>query len=85
MFIIDDDAGVRAAITDLLESADLDSETFATPEEFLGRQPADGPSCIVLDLQLQGMTGLDVQRALAEAGIATPSSSSVRSPTFRRR
>ena len=72
VFIIDDDAGIRAAIADLLQSAGLESETFATPEEFLGRQPADGPSCIVLDLRLSGMSGLDVQRALAEAGSATP-------------
>ena len=72
VFIVDDDAGVRAAIADLLQSVGLDSEAFATPEDFLDRQPPDGPSCIVLDLQLQGMTGLDVQRALAEAGIATP-------------
>jgi FixJ family two-component response regulator len=72
VFIIDDDAGVRAAIADLLQSTGLESETFATPEEFLGRQPADGPGCIVLDLRLAGMSGLDLQRALAEAGIATP-------------
>ena len=44
VFIIDDDAGVRAAIADLLQSDDLESETFATPQEFLGRQPADGPT-----------------------------------------
>lgn len=72
VFIIDDDGGVRAAIADLLLSAGLESETFGTPEEFLSRQPPDGPSCIVLDLRLPGMTGIDVQRALAEAGIAAP-------------
>src|SRR4029453_14090720 len=70
--IIDDDAGVRAAIADLLQSTGLESETFATPEGFLGPQPADGPGCIVLDLRLAGISGLHVQRALAEAGIATP-------------
>ena len=72
VFIVDDDAGVHAAIADLLQSAGLESEAFATPEDFLGRQPAPGPSCIVLDLQLPGMTGLDIQRALSAAGIATP-------------
>ena len=72
VFIIDDDAAVRASIADLLESAGLESETFGTPEEFLRRPRADGPSCIVLDLRLPGMDGLAVQRALADASITTP-------------
>jgi FixJ family two-component response regulator len=72
VFIIDDDAAVRASIADLLQSAGLESETFETPQEFLRHLPAQGPSCIVLDLRLPGMDGLAVQRALAEAGITTP-------------
>ena len=72
VFIIDDDAAVRASIADLLQSADLESETFETPQEFLRHEPAQGPSCIVLDLRLPGMDGLDVQRALAEANVTTP-------------
>jgi FixJ family two-component response regulator len=72
VFIIDDDADVRASIADLLQSAGLESEAFGTPQEFLWHQPAHGPSCIVLDLRLPGMNGLDVQHALAQAGIATP-------------
>jgi FixJ family two-component response regulator len=72
VFIIDDDAAVRVSIADLVQSAGLESETFGTPQEFLRRQAADGPSCIVLDLRLPGMDGLAVQRALAEAGITTP-------------
>ena len=72
VFIIDDDAAVRASIADLLQSAGLESETFETPQEFLRHEPAQGPSCIVLDLRLPGMDGLAVQRALAEAGITTP-------------
>jgi FixJ family two-component response regulator len=72
VFIIDDDADVRASIADLLQSAGLPSETFETPHEFLQHGPAEGPSCIVLDLRLPGMDGLAVQRALAEAGITTP-------------
>jgi FixJ family two-component response regulator len=72
VFIIDDDAAVRVSIADLVQSAGLESETFGTPQEFLRRQAADGPSCIVLDLHLPGMDGLAVQRALAEAGITTP-------------
>jgi FixJ family two-component response regulator len=72
VFIIDDDAAVRASIADLLQSVGLESETFETPQEFLRHEPADGPGCIVLDLRLPGMDGLAVQRALAEAGITTP-------------
>jgi FixJ family two-component response regulator len=72
VFIIDDDAAVRASIADLLQSAGLESETFETPQEFLRHAPAEGPSCIVLDLRLPGMDGLDVQRALAEANVTTP-------------
>jgi FixJ family two-component response regulator len=72
VFIIDDDAAVRASIADLLQSADLESETFETPREFLRHAPAEGPSCIVLDLRLPGMDGLDLQRALAEANVTTP-------------
>jgi FixJ family two-component response regulator len=72
VFIIDDDAAVRASIADLLQSAGVESETFETPQQFLRHEPAEGPSCIVLDLRLPGMDGLAVQRALAEAGITTP-------------
>jgi FixJ family two-component response regulator len=72
VFIIDDDAAVRASIADLLQSAGLESETFETPQEFMQYEPAPGPSCIVLDLRLPGMDGLAVQRALAEEGITTP-------------
>jgi FixJ family two-component response regulator len=72
VFIIDDDAAVRASIADLLQSAGLESETFETPQEFLRHAPAEGPSCIVLDLRLPGMDGLEVQRALAEANVTTP-------------
>jgi FixJ family two-component response regulator len=72
VFIIDDDAAVRVSIADLVQSAGLEPEPFGTPQEFLRRQAADGPSCIVLDLRLPGMDGLAVQRALAEAGITTP-------------
>ena len=72
VFIIEDDAAVRVAIAEFLQCAGLGSETFATPEEFLRRAPSAGPSCIVLDLHLPGMNGLDVQRALADAKITTP-------------
>ena len=72
VFIIDDDADVRRAIQDLLESVALESEAFATPQEFLASQRADRPGCLVLDVRLPGMSGLDFQRALAEAKVAIP-------------
>jgi len=72
VFIIDDDAAVRVSIADLLQSAGLQSETFAAPQEFLRRRAADGPACIVLDLRLPEMDGLAVQRALTDAGVTTP-------------
>lgn len=72
VFIIDDDASVRRSIQDLLSSVDLQSEAFASPQQFLESKPADRLSCLVLDVRLPGMSGLDFQRALAEAGTSIP-------------
>jgi FixJ family two-component response regulator len=72
VFIIDDDADVRASIQDLLESVRLHSESFGTAEEFLQSKRPDGPSCLVLDVRLPGVNGLDFQRRLADAGIQIP-------------
>ena len=72
VFIVDDDARVRRSIQDLLSSVALRSEAFATPQEFLASQRADCPGCLVLDVRLPGMSGLDFQRALAEAGVSLP-------------
>jgi FixJ family two-component response regulator len=72
VFIIDDDADVRASIQDLLESVGLHSESFGTAEEFLQSKRPDGPSCLVLDVRLPGVNGLDFQRRLADAGIQIP-------------
>ena len=72
VFVVDDDADVREAIAGLLKTVGLRAETFGTAQEFLSRDRPDGPSCLVLDLSLPGMTGLDVQRELAGAGIPTP-------------
>ena len=72
VFVIDDDAGVRASIQGLLKSASLRSASFATAEEFLRNKPPDGPSCLVLDVSLPGVNGLDLQRELAEAGVRIP-------------
>jgi FixJ family two-component response regulator len=72
VFIIDDDADVRTSIAGLLKSVGLRSEAFASAQEFLGRRPPEGPSCLVLDVRLPGINGLDVQRKLAAAGVSTP-------------
>jgi FixJ family two-component response regulator len=72
VFIIDDDTDVRASIQDLLESVGLDSESFGTAEEFLRSKRQDGPSCLVLDVRLPGINGLDFQRRLADAGVQIP-------------
>lgn len=72
VFIIDDDAAVRASIQDLLQSLGLRSECFATAEEFLQRKRPDGPSCLILDVRLPGISGLEFQRRLADAGVHTP-------------
>lgn len=72
VFIIDDDADVRESIQDLLESSGLRSEAFGTAEEFLGSKREDGPSCLVLDVRLPGVNGLDFQRRLADVGFQIP-------------
>jgi FixJ family two-component response regulator len=72
VFIIDDDADVRASIQDLLESLGLRSEAFETAEEFLQTGRAAGPSCLVLDVRLPGVNGLEFQRRLVDAGFQIP-------------
>ena len=72
VFVVDDDAGLREAIQGLLKSVGLRSETFGTPQEFLRGKRPDGPSCLILDVRLPGVNGLDFQRELADAGIRIP-------------
>ena len=72
VFVIDDDARMRSATERLLKSVGLRAEAFATPQDFLGRKLPDGPSCLILDVRLPGMSGLEVQRKLAEAGVQMP-------------
>ena len=72
VFIVDDDRGMRQAIQDLVESVGLRAEAFATAQDFLRKQLTDGPSCLVLDVRLPQMSGLDFQRQLAETGVQIP-------------
>jgi FixJ family two-component response regulator len=72
VFIIDDDGGMRQAIQDLVESVGLRAESFATGEAFLSKERTGSPSCLVLDVRLPQMNGLDFQRRLAETGVQIP-------------
>lgn len=72
VFVVDDDELVRTAIQSMLKSVGLHSEVFGTPQEFLDSMRTDGPSCLILDVRLPGISGLDLQRALTEAGVQIP-------------
>jgi FixJ family two-component response regulator len=72
VFVIDDDAGMRASIQGLLKSVGLQSEAFGTTQEFLRSKRPDGPSCLVLDVRLPGINGLEFQRDLADKGFRIP-------------
>jgi FixJ family two-component response regulator len=72
VFVVDDDPSVRASIQGLLKSASLRSESFGTAEEFLRCRRPEGPSCLVLDVSLPGVNGLDFQHQLSDAGIQIP-------------
>jgi FixJ family two-component response regulator len=72
VFIVDDDDRMRAAMQRLLKTVGLCSQSFATPQEFLRHKLPDAPSCLVLDVRLPGMSGLEVQRHLNEAGTQIP-------------
>jgi FixJ family two-component response regulator len=72
VFVVDDDDLVRASIQGLLKSVGLRSEAFGAAQEFLRSKRPEGPSCMVLDVRLPGINGLDFQRELADAGIRIP-------------
>jgi len=72
VFVVDDDPSVRRAIKRLVESVGLRVELFGSAQEFLRSERPDLPNCLVLDIRLPGMSGLDFQRDLAEAGIHIP-------------
>lgn len=72
VFIVDDDASVRHSIEDLLESVGLQSKCFASAQEFLSSEHSSGPSCLVLDVRLPGISGLDLQRELSKAALRIP-------------
>lgn len=72
VFVVDDDAGARAAIDGLLRSVGLRSEMFGSANEFLERPRPDAPCCLVLDVRLPGMSGIEFQRELAARNVTIP-------------
>ena len=72
VLVVDDDLSVREALESLIRSAGLRVETFASAQEFLARPRADLPSCLVLDVRLPGLSGLDLQKRMAEANLEIP-------------
>jgi FixJ family two-component response regulator len=72
VLVVDDDPSVREALASLVRSIGLRVELFASAHDFLNRPRPDGPSCLVLDIRLPGVNGLDCQRQMREAGITIP-------------
>jgi FixJ family two-component response regulator len=72
IFIVDDDLSVRAALENLISSTGQQAETYATAQDFLRNCPRDPAGCLVLDVQMPGVSGLDLQGELSHAGIHLP-------------
>ena len=72
VFVVDDDSSMRDALKNLFRSVGLDVETFAAAQDFLSRERSKGPGCLVLDIRLPGVSGLDLQRQLADSNIQIP-------------
>src|SRR5271166_1887181 len=72
VFVIDDDVSVRDAIKGVVRSVGLRAETFASTQDFLRKWQPDRPSCLVLDVRLPGLSGLDFQQELTRANIGIP-------------
>jgi len=72
VFVIDDDESIRESLKSLMRSVGLGVETFASAQEFLQSTRPDVPACLILDVRMPGLSGLDLQRALAEANIHIP-------------
>src|ERR1700736_6715048 len=72
VFIVDDDRDVRESLQELLESVGLHSKSFGTAQEFLSSPRSDGPSCLILDVRLPGISGLDLQHELKRGKVSIP-------------
>jgi len=83
VFIVDDDPSVRRSTERLIRSAGLKVQTFASAREFLKHPRIEGPACLVLDVRMPGLSGMDLQRELIQAGIRIPIISSPDMATSR--
>ncbi len=72
VFVVDDDLGLRQAVAGLIRSAGLDVQLFPSAQEFLARAPRDVPGCLVLDVRMPGLSGLDLQSRMADLGLDIP-------------
>jgi FixJ family two-component response regulator len=72
VFVVDDDVSIREALRNLLRSVGLQVKTFDTAQQFLAHGRPDGPSCLILDVRLPGLSGLDLQGEIATEGIDIP-------------
>ena len=72
VFVIDDDNSVRKALQRLIQSVGMKVETFTSAREFLSRPPYTGRGCLVLDIRMPGLSGLDLQAELAKTGMTLP-------------
>jgi FixJ family two-component response regulator len=72
VFVVDDDAGVREGVGNLIRSVGLRPQLFAAAQDFLESKKPDAPACLILDIRMPGLGGLDCQRQLADAGIHIP-------------
>ena len=72
VFIIDDDRLIREGLQSLIKSVGLRVETFASAQDFLAAKRPDAPACLVLDVRMPGLSGLDLQAKLGEANIQIP-------------
>ena len=70
--IVDDDTSAREGLQSLIRSVGWRVETFVSAQDFLGRRGVETPSCLILDLQLPGLSGLDLQKRMAEVGLEIP-------------
>jgi FixJ family two-component response regulator len=72
VFVVDDDVSIREALKNLFQSVGLNVKTFGTAQEFLANRQPDVSSCLVLDVRLPGLSGLDLQRQLVQASVHIP-------------
>lgn len=72
VFVVDDDPSIRKSLTRLIASVGFKVETFASAQEYLKQDPCEGPACLVLDVRMPGMSGLDLQAELTSTGLCIP-------------